>query len=96
MRPACKQWSLPNYSDLLCYLLCSNLQRAIDLSAVVVDPETELHEILIQQDYDPLESEAGEPEAMWMDDYLMRIREAVMESYRRGSVTGFQVPGVKA
>lgn len=58
----------------------------------MADPETELHEILIQEDYDPLESEAGAPEAMWMDDYLERIRAAVMESYRRGSLTGFQVP----
>jgi hypothetical protein len=74
--------------------LYRNLQRAIDLSAVVVDPETELQDILIQPDYDPLESEAGAPEAMWMDDYLERMRQAVMESYRRGSLTGFQVPGV--
>lgn len=71
-----------------------NLQRAIDLSAIVADPETELQGILIQPDYDPLESEAGAPQAMWMDDFLERMRVAVMESYRRGSLTGFQVPGV--
>jgi hypothetical protein len=71
-----------------------NLQRAIDLSAIVADPETELQDILIQPDYDPLESEAGAPQAMWMDDFLERMRVAVIWSYRRGSLTGFQVPGV--
>jgi hypothetical protein len=64
------------------------------MSTTIVDPEIEMQEILIQADYDPVESEAGEPEAMWMEDYLERLRESVMESYRRGSTDGFTLPDV--
>jgi hypothetical protein len=68
-----------------------NLQRSIDLCTVIVDPELEVHETITKADYDVLESEAGEPEVLWLDEYLSRVKESVLEGYRRGGTKGFEV-----
>jgi hypothetical protein len=56
------------------------------MSVTIMDPEIDIQQILLREDYDPIESEAGEQKRIWMEDYLLRLKDSVLESHRRDGV----------
>lgn len=65
-----------------------NLPKAIAMCTLLVDPETDVYKVFTQPDHDSVDSEAGMPTRFWLDDFILKTRDAMVEICGRGSMDG--------